>query len=254
MLAAAHLSKLRLLAVLVSCFIWTQTAWADDDGFDLLGEDFSEAAIVEVPPEPSLWLSHAAPIGLILFFFFIIWLNKVMVPFRESRRSINLHEFPTGIKRGLAFAFGLYGIAFTFGALEIHAQLSYYSSAEEYFEQMSYAKLVAFTHGHLFGFTTSFLIIGVPFSMQFNHLRYYQIIFPMGLASALIDVMSWWGIKYLHGNFEYVSIFCGIVFSLSYMYMLVAMIRVLIFPGWVLKSDKDWRERVIRRDKDEFLR
>ena len=116
---------------------------------------------------------------------------------------------------------------------------------------MSYAKLVAFTHAHLFGFTTSFLVIGIPFSMQFNHLRYYQIIFPIGLASALVDVASWWGIKYVHGNFEYVSLFCGVVFSLSYMYMLIAMIRVLLFPAWILKSDKDWRERAARRRERE---
>jgi hypothetical protein len=43
-----------------------------------------------------------------------------------------------------------------------------HGSAEAYFAQMGVGKLIAFTHAHLFGFTTSFFIIGIPFSLHFN--------------------------------------------------------------------------------------
>ena len=124
----------------------------------------------------------------------------------------------------------LFGIAFAFGASEIWYQLRLHGSAEAYFAQMSLGKLIAFTHAHLFGFTTSFFIIGIPFSLQFNHLWPYQWVFPIGLSASFTDVASWWGIKFLSPNFEWVSIFCGVLFSLSYLYMLVGLLRVLLFP------------------------
>lgn len=220
-----------------------------EEGFDFGEGDFLadieivEEDLVAVPEPPGMLLTTVAPAGLILFFFFMIWLNKVTVPFKVSKEDLLLYHYPTGVKRGLAMALTMYGIAFAFGASLAFYQIHMNGSAEEYFANMSLGKLIAFTHAHLFGFTTSFLVIGVPFSMQFNHLRYYQIIFPIGLISALVDVMSWWGIKYIHINFEYVSIFCGIMFSLSYLYMLIALLRVLLFPHWILASDKDAKER-----------
>ena len=42
------------------------------------------------------------------------------------------------------------------------------TTAEAYFAQMSLGKLVAFTHAHLFGFTTSFFIVGIPFSLIYD--------------------------------------------------------------------------------------
>jgi hypothetical protein len=102
------------------------------------------------------------------------------------------------------------------------------------------------THAHLFGFTTAFFIVGVPFSMQFNNLSVYQWVLPVGLSASFIDVLSWWGIKYLSANFEYVSMLCGVLFSISYLWMLIGLLRVLLFPEVVWKSDKDREERLKR--------
>lgn len=217
----------------------------DIDLFSDLEIDTSD--VVEVPPEKSKLYTVGGPLALFLFYFFIIWLNRVTVPFVVSKESITLYHYPTGVKRGLAIALCLYGVAFVFGASEIAYQLELYGDGATYFEQMSLGKIIAFTHAHLFGFTTSFLIIGIPFSMQFNHIRWYQMVFPAGLAAAVVDVMSWWGIKYLHPNYEYVSVFCGIVFSLTYLFMLLALLRVLLFPQIIFISDKDRDERLEKR-------
>jgi len=88
----------------------------------------------------------------------------------------------------------------------------------------------------------------VPFSMQFNHLSPYQWIFPVGLAACLVDVISWWGIRYVGQSFVVVSVVCGVLFSVCYLYMLVGLLRVLLFPQVVWRSDRDWRERKARRE------
>lgn len=205
--------------------------------------DINEAELVELPPEKPAWMTVGGPIALGLFLVALLWLNKVTVPFKVSEESLLLYHYPTGVKRGLALAVILYGVAFLFGSLEIVYQLHLNGSAEQYFANMSQGKLIAFTHAHLFGFVTSFLIVGIPFSMQFNHLRYYQWFLPVGLAAAFTDVISWWGIKYVSPNFEHISMLCGILFAASYLFMLVGLLRVLLFPHVIWYSDKDAEER-----------
>lgn len=200
--------------------------------------------LVELPPEPGAWVSVGGPIALLAFFFVQMFFYYWMVPFQAAKVDLDLHDLPTGVKRGIAMALLLFGIAFCFGATEIWYQLRLHGSAEAYFAQMSLGKLIAFTHAHLFGFTTSFFIIGIPFSLQFSHLWQYQWIFPVGLAASLTDVISWWGIKYGAPSFEWVSMFCGVLFSVSYLWMLIGLERVLLFPDVIWLSDKDHDARL----------
>ena len=81
------------------------------------------------------------------------------------------------------------------------------------------------------GFAILFFIIGIPFSMHFNRLRIYQWVFPAGLAAALTDIVSWWGIKYISPNFDYVTMFCGAVYGIAYLWMLIGIVRILFFPS-----------------------
>lgn len=220
------------------------TAAAQDD-FDFFSDaPVQSAEVVELPPAKSRWLSLGGPLALFAFFFLVLAIIWWLVPFSSHSVDINLRDFPPAAKRGIALAVVMFGIAFCFGASEIWYQLRLHGSAEAYFAQMSLGKLIAFTHAHLFGFTTSFFIIGIPFSMQFNQLQLYQWVFPAGLAASLTDVMSWWGIKFLSPNFEWVSMFCGIVFSVSYLWMLIGLLRVLLFPELIWASDKDRAPRL----------
>ena len=213
-----------------------------EESFDLLGE-IDESELVVLPPEKPAWMTIGGPIALGLFLVGLLWLNKITVPFRVSEESLLLYYYPTGVKRGLALAVVLYGVAFMFGGLEVVYQLHLNGTMEEYYANMSLGKLLAFTHAHLFGFITSFLIVGIPFSMQFNHLPSYQWFLPVGLAAAVTDIISWWGIKYVSPNFEVISIICGILFGVSYLYMLIGLLRVLLFPHVIWFSDKDAEER-----------
>lgn len=218
------------------------------DDFDFFSnEPVTSAAVVQLPAQKPAWIRVGGPLALFGFFALLLAAFWYLVPFRPHTADINLRDMPTGVQRGIAMATVLFGIAFTFGASEIGYQLQLHGSTAAYFEQMSLGKLIAFTHAHLFGFTTSFFIIGIPFSLQFNHLWPYQWVFPIGLSASVTDVISWWGIKYVTPGFEAVSIFCGILFSLSYLFMLVALLRVLLLPEVIWRSDKDRRERLERR-------
>lgn len=221
---------------------------SDSDEFDFFSDEpVISDAVVELPPEKSPLVTIGGPLLLFAFFWALIILIWWLVPFRPHSIDLNLRDLPPAAKRGIAMAVIMFGIAFCFGAAEIWYQLRLHGTAEAYFEQMSLGKLIAFTHAHLFGFTTSFFIVGIPFSMQFNHLKSYQWVFPAGLAASLTDVVSWWGIKFVSPTFEWVSMFCGILFSVSYVWMLIGLLRVLLFPDVIWASDKDRRERAAAR-------
>jgi len=221
---------------------------APKDDFDFFSDKpVTGAQIVELPPPKPEWQTIGGPIALIAFFFGLNGMIWYLIPFSSHSIDINLRDLPPAAKRGIAMAVVIFGIAFCFGASEISYQLKLHGSASAYFEQMSLGKLIAFTHAHLFGFTTSFFIIGIPFSIQFNQLKVYQWVFPVGLAASLTDVMSWWGIKFVSPNFEWVSIFCGVLFAVSYGWMLIGLLRVLLFPEVIWGSDKDKDERLAQR-------
>lgn len=231
-----------------SARVGAEQAQASSDDFDFFSDaPIQSAAVIELPPEKSKWLTIGGPIALFAFYFAILVQVWWLVPYGSHSIDLNLRNLPPAVKRGIAMAVGMFGVAFCFGAAEIWYQMRIHGSAEAYFSQMSLGKLIAFTHAHLFGFTTSFFIVGIPFSMQFNHLKSYQWVFPAGLAASLTDVMSWWGIKFVSINFEWVSIFCGIVFSTSYLWMLIGLLRTLLFPEVIWASDKDRAERLQRR-------
>lgn len=209
----------------------------------------TDAAIVQVPPEPSAWLTTGGPIALVCFFLLICLLLRCFVPYRDPKVEFSLHDLPVAAQRGIGLATVLFGIAFFFGLAEVHYQIGLHGSTEAYFANMSQGKLIAFTHAHLFGFTTAIFIVGIPFSMHFNRLKVYQWVFPAALAAALTDIISWWGIKYVSPNFDYVTMFCGAVYGGAYLWMLVGIIRVIFFPGlrWLPDFINERRQRMDQR-------
>lgn len=205
--------------------------------------------IVVLPPEKSKWLTIGGPAALLTFMVGILLLTWRLIPFDKHSVDINLRNFPPAAKRGMALAVVLFGIAFAFGASELWYQLQFFGSSADFVASMSLGKLIVMTHAHLFGFTTAFFIVGIPFSMQFNHIKLYQWIFPIGLAACLTDVMSWWGIKYVAHSFEYVSMVCAVLFSVTYMWMLIGLLRTLAFPEVIWASDKDKAARAQKLGK-----
>lgn len=203
-----------------------------EEKFDFFSDaPVTDAAVVQLAPEPSAWQTVGGPIGLIALFILICLLLRWFIPYRDPRMTFSLEDLPVAAQRGIGLATVLFGIAFFFGLAEVQYQLELNGSTEAYFANMSRGKLIAFTHAHLFGFTTAFFIIGIPFSMHFNRVKLYQWVFPAGLAAALTDIISWWGIKYVSPNFDYVTMFCGAVYGAAYLWMLIGVIRIMFFPN-----------------------
>ena len=222
----------------------TSASASAEQPLDFFGEKpIPESELVHTPPPKPAWMTVGGPIALLLAFFALFFGVRALIPFRQTALAFDLHDLPVAAQRGIGMAVIMFGIAFCFGGLEVHYQLQLHGSNEAYFQQMSLGKLIAFTHAHLFGFTTSFLVIGIPFSLHFHRLKVYQAIFPLGLAASLTDVASWWGIKYVSNNFEYITWWCGAVFSICYMWMLIGLSRVLFFPKVTWLADRINAER-----------
>ncbi|WP_370262449.1 hypothetical protein [Limnobacter sp.] len=221
-----------------------EQAPAQDDFNFFSDAPVSAEAVVVLPPEAPLWISVGGPVALVLFGVLLLYITKWLIPFEKHTVDINLRNFPPAAKRGMALAVVLFGVAFAFGASQIAYQMQFFDNSAQYIASMSTAKLIVMTHAHLFGFTTAFFIVGIPFSMQFNHIRLYQWVFPIGLVACLVDVMSWWGIKFVHHSFEWVSMLCALLFSGSYLWMLIGLLRTLLFPEVIWASDKDKGERL----------
>ena len=207
------------------------TAPNAEPALDFFGDKpITEAALVHVPPPKPRWMTVGGPIALFLFFLSLIYAVYKLIPFRETPIHFDLHDLPVAAQRGIGMAVVLFGFAFLFGAGQVHYQLGLYETPEAYFQQMSVSKLITMTHAHMFGFTTSFFIIGIPFSLHFHRLRIYQWIFPLGLAASLCDIIAWWGLKFVSGNFEFITWMCGFIFMTCYGWILIGLVRVIFFP------------------------
>lgn len=202
------------------------------DNFDFFSNaPVTDAAVVVLPPEPSHWLTIGGPIALIAFFFLVCLLLRLFIPYHNPKGRFSLHDLPVAAQRGIAMSTVLFGIAFFFGLAEVHYQVHLNGSTKAFFDNMGQGTLIAFSHVHLFGFTMAIFLVGIPFSLHFNRLKIYQWVFPAALTAALTDVISWWGIKYVSENFDYVTMFCGAVYGGAYLWMLIGLIRVLCFPS-----------------------
>lgn len=204
-----------------------------------------EDAIVQLATEPSAWLTVGGPIALTLFFFFVCFMLRYFIPYKDPKVVFSLQDLPVAAQRGIGLATILFGIAFFFGLTEVHLQLQIHGGTDEYFANMTTAKLVAFTHAHLFGFTTAIFIVGIPFSMHFNSVGVYQWVFPAALAAAFTDIISWWGIKFVSPNFDYITMACGAVYGGAYLWMLIGLVRVIFFPTvkWLPDYINEQRKR-----------
>jgi len=225
------IKSLFILLITSSLLLGASPIWANDTGFDFFSDQpIAEETLIIVPPPKPAWMTIGGPIALVVFFFIACLIVNWLFPFKQTGLQFNLHDLPIAAQRGIGMAVVLYGIALFFGAMEAHYQVKLHGDAVSYFKQMGIGKLIAFTHAHLFGFTTSFFIVGIPFSLHFSRLKVYQWIFPIGLIASLIDIMSWWGMKYVSENFAYITWGCGLVFTVCYVWMLIGLVRVLFFP------------------------
>lgn len=141
-------------------------------------------------------------ISLILFFLFkkrLTW-----------RPPVLLENLPISAKSAITLALISYGFVHALALLEVYlvTRISFKSSSE-YFYYMKLPKLAATSHAHLFGHGTMYLITSLIFVFS-NLSELWKVIFiGLAMSAGLLDVPSWWAIKYGGGEYELFSAIAG---------------------------------------------
>ena len=163
--------------------------------------------------------------GFALVLFFIFKKRKEWVPF------VLLQNFPLSAKTAVTLAFISYSLVHALALLEVYLVTNVaFKSASEYFFYMKLPKMVATSHAHFFGHGTMSLITSLIFI--FSKVReFWKIIFiAMALSAGLLDVPSWWAIKYGGSQYEVFSAIAGIMSIIGWGFM---TLRILYEVWWI---------------------
>ncbi len=151
-------------------------------------------------------------ISLILFFLFkkrLTWKPPVL-----------LENLPISAKSAITLALISYGFVHALALLEVYlvTRISF-KSASEYFFYMKLPKLAATSHAHLFGHGTMYLITSLIFVFS-NLSELWKLIFiGLAMSAGLLDVPSWWAIKYGGGEYELFSAIAGTMSVIGWGFM-----------------------------------
>ena len=178
---------------------------------------------------------------LILFSIYLICGLSLLAAFFLKKRKewvppATLENFPLSAKVAITLAILSYGLVHIFALWEVYLVTTVdFKSAAEYFYYMKLPKLMATSHAHFFGHGTMYLITSTIF--VFSKLREsWKILFiGLALSAGLLDVPSWWAIKYGGGKYEIFSALAGIMSVIGWGFMAV---RVLYEVWWLEFGEK----------------
>jgi len=152
--------------------------------------------------------------GILLLTYFFSRKRKEWTP------PLFLANFPLSVKVAVTLVLISYGLVHLFALLEVYlvTRIAFNSSAE-YFFYMKLPKLVATSHAHFFGHGTMYLVTSLIFI--FSRLReFWKIIFiTIALSAGLLDVPSWWSIKYGGDRYEIFLALAGIMSVIGWGFM-----------------------------------
>lgn len=105
------------------------------------------------------------------------------------------------------------------------------TSAEEYFFYLKPTKLVSLSHPHLFGYATLYFLTGLLFLFS-ERGRFLKTWLPaVTVLAALLDICTWWGIKYISPKLEILAALFGIIFAGGF----AIMALTILYDMWLMK-------------------
>lgn len=159
-------------------------------------------------------LTALAPI----IFYVYLLLGLILVGFLLGRPKkswsppLTLSALPHSARTLITLMLAAYGLVFIFSAVEVYLKTRVsFSSAQEYFYYMNAAKLAATSHAHFFGHATMYGLTGFVFLWTTLKEGWKTAIIVLALSSGLLDVPSWWMIKYGGGRYDIVSAVSGVM-------------------------------------------
>src|SRR3990172_10686338 len=147
--------------------------------------------------------------------------------------NFNLRQSPLGFKLlSTAFLVGL-SLAQSLGMTMAFIQTKVVNtSAEEYFSYLKATKLVSLSHPHFFGYSVLYFLTGVLFLFTHQPKAIKTILPGFVVFAALLDIVSWWGIKYVSPKIEIFTIGAGIILGGGFFYMAL----VIFYELWLRKK------------------
>jgi len=153
-------------------------------------------------------------LGLALVFFLIFKKKK------NWQSPINPAALPDPIKALITLVLTAYGLVHVLSFIEVYLKTRVqFTSAGEYFSYMSLAKLVATSHAHYFGHATMYALTAAVFLFTRLSERTKTIFICLALSGGLLDVPSWWMIKYAGDSWEFFSALAGAMSTIGWGFM-----------------------------------
>lgn len=166
-------------------------------------------------------------IGTVLVAFLIFKKKK------NWQTPFNLYSLPDPAKAIIALVLIAYGLVHIFSSIEVYVKTRIqFTSAGEYFSYMSLAKLVATSHAHFFGHGTMYALTAAIFLFTQLSERTKTIFICLALSAGLLDVPSWWMIKYAGDFWEAFSAVAGAMSTIGWGFM---SLRVL-YELWLISD------------------
>ncbi len=165
--------------------------------------------------------------GLCLLAFFLFKKRKEWTP------PISIKDFPLSAKVATTLTIISYALVHIFALLEVYMVTKVsFKSTSEYFFYMKIPKLMATSHAHFFGHGTMYLITSAIFI--FSKLsEFFKIVFiSLALSAGLLDVSSWWAIKYGGSQYEFFSAIAGTMSVVGWGFM---CLRIL-YEAWIMEN------------------
>jgi hypothetical protein len=100
-------------------------------------------------------------------------------------------------------------------------------SAYDYFQYLSWARLLGMSHAHLFGFMVLYGSLALLFGLSSAPERVKHLLIPIVLWAGIFDVLSWYGMKGLSGRFEWLAMVTGSSNALASMAIIFFILKDL---------------------------
>ncbi|MDI6809059.1 MAG: hypothetical protein QME66_08785 [Candidatus Eisenbacteria bacterium] len=223
------------------CLFWLGLqitgTWASAQELNL-GEEAPQSIIKAGSQYPQtswalgLFLLYVA-IGACLLAFLIFRKKR---PWNPPR---GLAYWPDSAKTLITLILIAYGLVHLFAILKAYMQSRVvFGSAAEYFFYMKPEKLAATSHAHIFGHGTMYALTCVLFLFSSISERWKVAVICVALAGGLLDVPSWWMIKYAGAKFEAFSIVAGMMSAAGW----ISMAGRILYEVWFQKeADRESR-------------
>ena len=117
------------------------------------------------------------------------------------------------------------------GAADAYVQINeVYTSSSEYFQYISWARLLGISHAHIFGYTVLYGLLSWFLSMteasSFTRVTCTAVM----MWTALLDVVCWWGVKIFGEAFHLLMLFSGALLGFASLFCIFFIVQA-IFAG-----------------------